>query len=193
MSEFKDSQGCKLDEWWVVFVPDPERWGPLPEDGVLGVRDLPAALDGVGLRPGDPVFVRPDFVVDTELLQFVLSPEFRGLERESRRNYATDIRLLLSWLWRRGVPWRSATSADLRAYKEFRLDSPLNPQRIGGTKWNRDAVHGPIWTYAAHMSTASGRRARRIPTAVCRAYAERAAACGPGGRVRPSGVSNRVS
>lgn len=55
---------------------------------MLGVRDLPAALDGVGLRPGDPVFVRPDFVVEAELLQFVLSPEFRGLERESRRKYA---------------------------------------------------------------------------------------------------------
>lgn len=31
-----------MDEWWLVFVPDPERWGPLPEEGVLGVRDLPA-------------------------------------------------------------------------------------------------------------------------------------------------------
>ncbi|WP_327153668.1 hypothetical protein [Streptomyces tubercidicus] len=129
-----------MDEWWLVFVPDPERWGPLPKEGVLGVRDLPAALDAVGLRPGDPVFVRPDFVVDAELLQFTLSPDFRNLERESRRNYAIDIRLLLSWLWRRGVPWQAATIADLRAYKEFRVDSPLNPQRIGGTKWNREAA-----------------------------------------------------
>ncbi|MFF8193582.1 hypothetical protein ACF05L_22690 [Streptomyces bobili] len=78
--------------------------------------------------------------MDEELLQFVLSSEFRGLERELRRNYATDIRPLLSWLWRRGVPWTAAISADLQAYKEFRLDPPLNPQRIGGTKWNRDAA-----------------------------------------------------
>src|SRR4051812_12858488 len=66
-----------MDEWWLVFVPDPKRWGPLPEEGVLGVRDLPTALEAVGLRPGDPVFVRPDFVVDAELLQFALSPDFR--------------------------------------------------------------------------------------------------------------------
>lgn len=25
-----------MDEWWLVFVPDPERWEPLPEEGVLG-------------------------------------------------------------------------------------------------------------------------------------------------------------
>lgn len=75
-----------MDEWWLGFVPDPGRWGPLPEE-VLGVRDLPAALDAVGLRPGDPVFVRPDFVVDAELLQFALSPDFRdwnGIASELR-------------------------------------------------------------------------------------------------------------
>ncbi|MEV7616129.1 helix-hairpin-helix domain-containing protein [Streptomyces sp. NPDC089799] len=74
-----------MDEWWLVFVPDPERWGPLPEEGVLGVRDLPAAVAAVGLQPGDPVFARPDFAVDSELLEFVLSPEFHPLERETRR------------------------------------------------------------------------------------------------------------
>ncbi|MGW3974624.1 integrase [Streptomyces ardesiacus] len=128
-----------MGEWWLVFVPDPERWGPLPEEGVLGVRDLPAAVAAVGLQPGDPVFVRPDFVVDSELLDFVLSPEFHPLERETRRNYALDIRLLLTWLWRRGIPWRQATEADLRAYREFRCDSPLNPSRISGAKWDREA------------------------------------------------------
>lgn len=157
-----------MDEWWLVFVPDQERWGPLPEEGVLGARDLPAALDAVGLQPGDPVFVRPDFVVDAELLQFALSPEFRGLERESRRNCATDIRLLLSWLWRRGVPWRAATSADLRAYKEFRLESPLNPQRIGGTKWNRDAAALTRlykWAKVSPLPVDVGRRGDRAASA----------------------------
>lgn len=157
-----------MDEWWVVFVPDPERWWQLPEEGVLGVCDLPTALNRVGLRPGDPVFVRPDYVVDAELLDFVLSPEFRGLERESRRNYATDIRLLLSWLWRRGVPWRAATRADLRAYKEFRLDSPLNPQRIGGTKWNRDAAALTRlykWAKVSPLPVDVGRRGDRAASA----------------------------
>ncbi|KMS76950.1 phage integrase family protein [Streptomyces viridochromogenes] len=157
-----------MDEWWLVFVPDPERWGPLPEEGVLGVRDLPTALDAVGLRPGDPVFVRPDFVVDAELLQFALWPDFRDLERESRRNYATDIRLLLSWLWRRGVHWRAATDADLRAYKEFRVDSPLNPQRVGGAKWNREAAALTQlykWAKVSPLPLDVGRRADREASA----------------------------
>ncbi|MFF3126006.1 site-specific integrase [Streptomyces sp. NPDC057908] len=135
---------------------------------MLGVRDLPAALDAVGLRPGDPVFVRPDFVVDAELLQFALSPEFRDLERESRRNYATDIRLLLSWLWQRGVPWRSATGANLRAYKEFRVDSPMNPQRVGGTKWNREAAALTRlykWAKVSPLPLDVGRRGDRAASA----------------------------
>ncbi|WP_327277091.1 site-specific integrase [Streptomyces sp. NBC_01224] len=135
---------------------------------MLGVRDLSAALDAVGLRPGDPVFVRPDFVVDAELLQFALSPEFRDLERESRRNYATDIRLLLSWLWQRGVPWQSATGADLRAYREFRVDSPMNPQRVGGTKWNREAAALTRlykWAKVSPLPLDVGRRGDRAASA----------------------------
>ncbi|MGW3465993.1 integrase, partial [Streptomyces olivaceoviridis] len=95
-----------MSEWRVVWVPGPERWGPLPTDGVLGVEDLPAAVTGIGLQPGDPVFVSPDFKVDSDLLDFVLSKEFRNLERETKRNYATDIRLLLTFLSSRGVWWR---------------------------------------------------------------------------------------
>ncbi|MEU2258437.1 hypothetical protein ABZ540_35315 [Nocardia xishanensis] len=153
-----------MDEWWLVFVPDLDRWGSLPPDGVLGVRDLPAAVERVGLRPGDPVFVRPDFVVDEDLLEFVLSENFRGLLRETRRNYATDIRVLLSWLWRRGVPWRQATRADLRAYREFRCDSPANPHRIGGSKWDREAAAFTRlyrWAKVAPLPVDVGRREDR--------------------------------
>ncbi|MET9462512.1 hypothetical protein ABZY05_47210 [Streptomyces canus] len=64
--------------------------------GVLGVRDLP--------EPGDPVFVGPDGMIDADLLDFVRSKELRNLEPESKRNYATDIRLLLEFLSPRGVP-----------------------------------------------------------------------------------------
>ncbi len=152
----------------LVFVPDPERWGPLPDEGVLGVQDLPGALDRVGLRPGDPVFVRPDFTVDRELLQFALSSEFRPLERETRRNYATDIRLLLTWLWRRGIPWRDATREDLRAYREFRCESPLNPARISGTKWDREApafTRLYRWARVAPLPVDSRRRTDRAPHA----------------------------
>jgi site-specific recombinase XerD len=94
----------------------------------------------IGLRPGDPVFVRPDGAVDADLLGFVLSKEFRNLERESKRNYATDIRLLLEFLSSRGVPWRGATERDLVDFRSWRCEAPENPGRIGGTKWEREAA-----------------------------------------------------
>jgi site-specific recombinase XerD len=126
--------------WRVVRVPDQERWGPLPDEGILGVPDLPEAVARIGLRPGDPVFVRPDGTVDEDLLDFVRSREFRNLERESKRNYATDIRILLEFLSSRGVSWRKATEQDLADFRDWRCRAPENPQRIGGTKWNREAA-----------------------------------------------------
>ncbi|MFJ5779898.1 site-specific integrase [Streptomyces sp. NPDC093094] len=129
-----------MSTWHVVRVPDPARWGALPAEGVLGVQNLPEAVARLGLRPGDPVFVRPDGMVDVDLLDFVRSKEFRGLERESKRNYATDTRLLLEFLSSRGVPWRQATERDLADYRDWRCRAPENPRRISGTKWNREAA-----------------------------------------------------
>lgn len=129
-----------MNEWHVEWVPDPERWGPLPTGGVLGVRDVPGAVARIGLKPGDPVYIRPDGMVDTELLDFVRSKEFRNLERESKRNYATDIRILLEFLSSRGVSWQKATEQDLADFRDWRCRAPENPQRIGGTKWNREAA-----------------------------------------------------
>ncbi|GAA1553983.1 site-specific integrase [Streptomyces globosus] len=129
-----------MSTWHVVRVPDPERWEALPRESVLGVRNLPDAVTGIGLRPGDPVFVRPDGMVDADLLDFVRSKEFRNLERESKRNYATDTRLLLEFLSSRGVRWREATEKDLADYRDWRCRAPENPRRISGTKWNREAA-----------------------------------------------------
>ncbi|MFJ1598587.1 site-specific integrase [Streptomyces sp. NPDC088261] len=129
-----------MSEWYVVRVPDAGRWGTLPTDGVLGVQDLPSAVARIGLRPGDPVFVAPDGTVDRDLLDFVRSAEFRNLERETKRNYATDIRPLLTFLSSRGVPWRRATRQDLADYRHWRCRAPENPRRIGGTKWNRESA-----------------------------------------------------
>jgi site-specific recombinase XerD len=128
-----------LGAWRVVWVPDPGSWGPLSED-VLGIRDLPEAVAGLGLQAGDPVFVAPDFTVDLDLLEFVRSNDFRWLERETKRNYATDIRLLLDFLWSRGVPWREASVRDVADFRAWRCRAPENPRRISGAKWNREAA-----------------------------------------------------
>lgn len=129
-----------MDEWRIVWVPDIGKWGPMPSGGVLGVTDLPRLVAQMGLQPGDPVFLSPASVVDPDLLRFVRSKAFRALERETKRNYALDIRLLLEFLSSRGVWWREATQQDFADYRAWRCRAQQNPQRIGGSKWNREAA-----------------------------------------------------
>ncbi|MGW0828676.1 integrase [Streptomyces sp. NPDC002845] len=129
-----------MSTWQVVRVPDPGRWGTLPDEGVLGVRALPEAVARIGLKPGDPVFVRPDGMVDADLLDFVRSSTFRNMERESKRNYSTDMRLLLEFLSSRETEWRHATQQDLDDFRDWRCEAPENPERISGTKWDREAA-----------------------------------------------------
>ncbi|WP_330351643.1 hypothetical protein [Streptomyces sp. NBC_00582] len=87
-----------MSEWHVVWVPGPGRWGTPPTEAVLGIRDLPEAVARMGLLPGDPVYIRPDGMVDRDFLDFVRSAVFRNLERDTKRNYGTDYRPLLSFL-----------------------------------------------------------------------------------------------
>ncbi|GGW86233.1 hypothetical protein GCM10010320_79940 [Streptomyces caelestis] len=91
---FKRQGRRQLDEWCLVWVPDPGQWGSLPPEGVLGVQDLPTEVALIGLRPGDPVFVAPDGTVDQGLLDFVRSVEFRdgaGDQAELRDGYPTVV------------------------------------------------------------------------------------------------------
>ncbi|MET9374141.1 integrase [Streptomyces sp. NPDC002992] len=129
-----------MSDWHVVWVPDPGRWGTLPAEGVLGVQNLPEAVARVGLRPGDPVYIRPDGSVDRDFLDFVCSEVFHNLERETKRNYGTDYRPLLTFLSSRGLSWREATPRDLADYRHWRCEAPENPSRISGTKWDREAA-----------------------------------------------------
>ncbi|MEV4338041.1 site-specific integrase [Streptomyces sp. NPDC049590] len=62
------------------------------------------------------------------------------MERETKRNYSTDIRLLLDFLSSRDVEWRQATQQDLDDFRDWRCDAPENPERISGTKWDREAA-----------------------------------------------------
>ncbi|MER7693831.1 integrase [Streptomyces sp. NPDC097610] len=129
-----------MSEWHVVWVPDPGRWGRSPTEGVLGIRDLPEAVARMGLLPGDPVYIRPDGLVDRDFLDFVRSAVFRNLERETKRNYGTDYRPLLSFLSSRGLSWREATPQILADYRHWWCKAPENPGRISGTKWDREAA-----------------------------------------------------
>ena len=118
----------------------------MPRDAVrTGVRkrvlegweDLPAREDGVGIRAGDPIFLAPDYTVDPVLGLYGQSRRFRGYTSETRRNYATDIALLLTFLWNRGKAWTDALERDLEDYEHWRRFTRDNPDRVGVGKWDR--------------------------------------------------------
>jgi len=105
---------------------------------VEGWKDLPVREEAVGVRAGDPIFLSPDYRVDPLLSLYAQSRDFRRYSVETKRNYATDIALLLAFLWSRGRVWTEAVTRDLEDYEHWRRFAPDNPQRIGGSKWNRE-------------------------------------------------------
>ncbi|MGW3823395.1 site-specific integrase [Streptomyces sp. NPDC005071] len=72
------------------------------------------------------------------LSQYGQSGSFRRLRAESKRNYATDTAILLTFLWSRGKSWLDATAKDLDDFENWRTNAAANPRRIGGSKWNRE-------------------------------------------------------
>lgn len=57
-----------------------------------------------GARPGDAIFLAPDYRVDPLLTRYVQSRAFRSHAVSTRLNYATDIALFLTFLWGRYPP-----------------------------------------------------------------------------------------
>ncbi|WP_370123752.1 site-specific integrase [Streptacidiphilus sp. MAP12-33] len=90
------------------------------------------------MRAGDPIFVGPDYRIDPVLLGYGSSRAFRGLAVETRRNYATDLTLLLTFLWSRERRWLDARSRDLEDFEDWRLRDPENPGRVGESKADRE-------------------------------------------------------
>ncbi|MCX5310388.1 integrase [Streptomyces sp. NBC_00154] len=103
-----------------------------------GWADLPARETSAGVRAGDPIFLSPDYRVDRALSLYVQSSKFRKYEPETKRNYATDIVLLLMFLWDRGKSWPETTGRDLDDYEDWRRFAPENSEQIGGSKWDRE-------------------------------------------------------
>jgi site-specific recombinase XerD len=124
--------------WRVFWVPqDAVRTG-IRRQVLAGWEDLAAREDVAGIRAGDPIFLSPDYRVDPLLCRYVQSAGFRKLTAETRRNYATDIRLLLTFLWERGKAWSDATPRDLEDFEHWRRFAGGNPDRVGGDKWDRE-------------------------------------------------------
>jgi len=142
-------RGVARVSWRVFWVPqDPVRSG-VRRSLLQGWEDLSAREDDVGVRAGDPIFVSPDYWVDPILSLYGQSNKFRKYTVETKRNYATDIALLLTALWTRGKSWMQATPKDLDDYEDWRRLALTNPQRIGGSKWDRElAAFASLYTWA---------------------------------------------
>jgi site-specific recombinase XerD len=76
--------------------------------------------------------------VDPVLALYGQSARFRRYTTETRRNYATDICLLLMFLDSRGREWTHAVARDLEDYEHWRRFAESNPSRVSGAKWDRE-------------------------------------------------------
>ena len=133
--------------FWVARGPVSQRVRKcLP----AGYGDLAEREHDVGVRAGDPVFLSPDCRVDPVLGLYGQSTRFRAYTAETRRNYATDISLLLTFLWGRGREWTSASARDVEDFEHWRRFAEENPDRIGGAKWDRElAAFASLYRWAA--------------------------------------------
>lgn len=136
--------------WRVFWVPqDAERTG-VRKRVLAEWEDLRPREDAAGVQPGDAIFLSPDYRVDPLLSLYVQSAAFRRYTAETRRNYATDIALWLTFLWPRGTAWTDAAERDLEDYEHWRRFARENPGRVGGPKWNRElAAFARLYGWAA--------------------------------------------
>lgn len=114
-----------------------------------GWSDLAGREDDAGIAAGDPVFLSPDHRVDPGLGAYGRSAPFRRYTTETKRNYATDIAVWLTFLWGRGLSWCQARARDLEDFEHWRRFAEANTRRIGGTKWDRElAAFAALYRWA---------------------------------------------
>jgi len=171
--------------WRVFWVPqDAVRTG-VRRRVLAGWDDLPKREDAAGVQAGDPIFLSPDYRVDPLLGLYVQSAAFRKYTAETKRNYATDIALLLTFLWGRRRAWTDAAERDLEDYEHWRRFAPGNPDRIGGAKWDRElAAFASLYRWAVKnghvtrnpvaMKQVRGRNGEVVTTTTARAKDARA-------------------
>ncbi len=126
--------------WRVFWVPqDAVQTGVRPRV-LAGWQELPAREKETGVKAGDPILLSPDHRVDVLLSLYFQSAEFRRYRAETRRNYVTDIKLLLTFLWDRDKAWTDAVERDLEDYEHWRRFAPENLDRVEDSKWARELM-----------------------------------------------------
>ncbi|WP_393087206.1 site-specific integrase [Streptomyces sp. LN704] len=104
---------------------------------LAGWQDSAGREDRVGIHPGDPILLSPDYGIDEVLSRYLCRSSFARLAPETKRNYTDDYCLFFDFLWGRGKTWREATADDLWDFEDWRTRSLRNPRRVGGSRWNR--------------------------------------------------------
>ncbi|MGC5364249.1 integrase [Streptomyces sp. DT24] len=104
---------------------------------LAGWKDLAEREDRVGIHPGDPILLSPDYRIDEALSRYLCRSSFARLAPETKRNYTDDYCLFFDFLWGRGKWWSEASSDDLWDFEDWRTRSMRNPRRVGGARWNR--------------------------------------------------------
>ncbi|MGT2530695.1 site-specific integrase [Streptomyces nojiriensis] len=162
-----------VEEWRVFWVPQDGLRGDRRPALEMEWQDLRAREDAIGVLAGDPIFLAPDYQVDPLLSLYGQSDVFRGYTAETKRNYATDVVLLLNALWARGLSWTQMTSQDLKNYKHWRRSAAANPRRIEGAKWDRELAafaslfkwarrEGHVTRSPIQMKEVSGRNGEKL-------------------------------
>jgi site-specific recombinase XerD len=145
--------GESVAVWRVFWVPRDAVRSGVRRRVLAGWEDLPAREGRAGVRAGDPIFLSPDHRVDPLLSLYAQSAQFRRYTAETRRNYATDIALLLTFLWGRGKAWTDTVQRDLEDYEHWRRFAMENPDRVGGSKWDRElAAFTSLYGWAVRNS-----------------------------------------
>jgi site-specific recombinase XerD len=123
--------------WRTFWVPAERRVVADRVPALAGWADLAEREDRVGIHPGDPILLSPDYRVDEMLSRYLCRSSFARLAPETKRNYTDDYCLFFDFLWGRGKIWTDATADDLWDFEDWRTRSLRNPRRVGGARWNR--------------------------------------------------------
>ncbi|MEW2068294.1 site-specific integrase [Streptomyces sp. NPDC007346] len=104
---------------------------------LAGWENLAVREERVGVHPGDPILLSPDYRIDEVLSRYLCRSSFARLAPETKRNYTDDYCLFFDFLWGRGRWWNEASADDLWDFEDWRTRSLRNPSRVGGARWNR--------------------------------------------------------
>lgn len=170
--------------WRTFWVPRDRRVVGDRVGVLAGWEDLAVREDRVGIHPGDPILLSPDYRIDAVLSTYLCRSSFVRLARETKRNYTDDYCVFFDFLWARGKGWSEASADDLWDFEDWRTRSLSNPRRVGSARWNRGlAALARLYGWAAErgdvpvspvlMQSVVGRTGERVLVPAARAKSAR--------------------